>query len=78
MRLVRSDLPIRFFMGAKGACRRQPARESRRELDRIATVAYGSSGFADAVRLWIYRLFPAALAPPAKATLDIVRRWRAR
>jgi abequosyltransferase len=75
MRLVRADLPIRFFLGAKGACRRQPERESRLELDRIVVMAYGGSGFANQLRLWLYRIFPAWLEPPARAVLDHIRRW---
>lgn len=60
-RLVRSELPVTVFIGAKEACRRHPERESRTELNRLMFKCHVEDHPSGWLALAAYSVFPPAL-----------------
>ena len=74
-RLVRADLPVTVFIGAKAACRSDPERENRAQLDRLFVQCHGNAGPPGWWKLALYWGFPPFLEPPARRLLSW---WRQR
>jgi len=71
--LVRADLPVTVFIGAKSACRRDPQRESRTRLDALFAKCHGGRGLSSTLKAVLYRSFPALLEPLARHLLRACR-----